>query len=189
MEVSMNRLVQMAIGSVFCGVFLGAVYDIIRFVRVLFSVDVSNPFLKRKKTAILRYLFVAVGDILFFAVASVLMCVFFFLFGDGRMRWFALAGAYGGFYLYYQTVGRLFIGVSSYLVGICKRVIKFAFCLVAKPFVLLFEFLRKKILLFWKLPIVRVLISRYNIFVAKRKRTRAAKEKKRRMKKREYCKN
>ena len=185
----MSRLAQMAVGSIFCGVFLGAVYDVIRFVRVLFSIDVGNPFRKKKKTAVLGYLFVGVGDVLFFAIAAALMCIFFFLMGDGRMRWFALAGAYGGFYLYYHTVGRLFIGISSCVVGLCKRVIKSVFCLLAKPFVLIFTFMWEKILLFWKLPIVRVPISRYNIFVAKRKQKRAAKVKKRSMKKREYCKN
>lgn len=189
MEISMSRLAVMALLSLVCGAFLGAVYDIIRFVRILFSVDVSNPFGKKKRFALFRYLFVAVGDILFFAVASVLMCVFFFLTGDGRMRWFALLGALAGFFCYYHTVGKLFIGISSYLVSACKRGIRFILRLVARPFVALFAILKKIFLLFWNLPIVRAAISRYNVFIIKRKKNSAAKRRKRRMKKKEYCKN
>lgn len=107
--------------SLLLGVLFGVLYDGIRFVRVVFSVRVSNPFTaagpgkdararrqtakdkarraakadaapnekekKHKNTrrhgAPFQYLFVALTDFLFFAICAVLMCVFFFLTGDG----------------------------------------------------------------------------------------------------------
>lgn len=158
--------------SLFIGVLFGVLYDVIRFVRVVFSVRVSNPFVplraervkgkhrraekstgknagkyagkstagraaeakippgaapckkERRRGALFQFLFVVLTDFLFFAVCAVLMCVFFFLTGDGRVRGFPLLGAFLGFLLYYNTVGRLFIGICEWLSNLVKRVIR-----------------------------------------------------------------
>lgn len=151
--------------SLLLGVLFGVLYDGIRFVRVVFSVRVSNPFTaagpgkdararrqtakdkarraakadaapnekekKHKNTrrhgAPFQYLFVALTDFLFFAICAVLMCVFFFLTGDGRVRGFPLLGAFLGFLVYYNTIGRLFIGICEWLSNLIKTAIRAIF--------------------------------------------------------------
>lgn len=169
--------------SVVMGMVLGAVYDIIRFLRLLFGFDVRSPFDKKKKRGKwVGYIFVCIGDLLFFIIAAVFMSVFFFLSGDGRMRGYGLFGAFIGFTLYYRTVGRLFIGVSSAVVGFCKRLIKL-------PFLYFLRLLKKTKSLILKLPIVTALLKRYNIYVDKRKKRALDRLKKNKRKKGGYCSN
>lgn len=151
--------------SLLLGVLFGVLYDGIRFVRVVFSVRVSNPFTAteygkdararrqtakgeakrtaktdaapgkkgqkykntRRHGAPFQYLFVALTDFLFFAVCAVLMCVFFFLTGDGRVRGFPLLGAFLGFLVYYNTIGRLFISICEWLSNLIKTAIRAVF--------------------------------------------------------------
>ncbi len=179
--------------SVSLGVLLGAVYDVIRFFRVLFSVDVRSPIVpkgqKRRRGAWFSYVLVTLGDLLFFAVATVCMCVFFFLTGDGRMRAYALFGAFLGFWLYYYTVGRLFIGVCAYLAARCKRAIRWIFRKSLLPFRFLFALLRKIMAQISGLPIVSRTFARYNECKLKRKEAALRRRRQRRMQKGGYCKN
>ena len=80
--------------SILLGVLFGVLYDAVRFSRVLLFIDVRPPHGGRD---FFRLFLAALGDLLFFAVAAVLMCVFFFVTGDGRVRGFALVGAFCGF--------------------------------------------------------------------------------------------
>ena len=193
MEVSMSMAALSAALSVLVGVLLGAVYDVIRFTRVLFSVDVRSPFVgkgqKRRRGAWFSYVFVTLGDLLFFAVATACMCVFFFLTGDGRMRAYALFGALGGFLLYYHTVGRLFIGICSYLAALCKKAIRWLFRKSLLPFRFLFAVSKKIIVRISGLPIVSRTFARYNEYKSKKKEEALRRRRQKRMQKNGYCKN
>lgn len=174
MEVSMKMQAAAFLLSLLLGVLFGVLYDGIRFVRVVFSVRVSNPFTaagpgkdararrqtakdkarraakadaapnekekKHKNTrrhgAPFQYLFVALTDFLFFAICAVLMCVFFFLTGDGRVRGFPLLGAFLGFLVYYNTIGRLFIGICEWLSNLIKTAIRAIFRWVGRALLL-----------------------------------------------------
>ena len=183
----MNQAALAAALSVLLGIFLGVFYDVIRFLRVLLGVNVSSPFKKGKRApkAVFGYVFVALGDLLFFAVAAVLMSVFFFLTGDGRMRGYALVGAFLGFVLYYNTVGRLFIGAVTRIKALLGRALRFA----VKPLVRFFRFFKKICPLFLKLPIVNGLIKRYNNCIDKRKKKAAARARMKKAKSGGYCTN
>lgn len=193
MEVSMSMAALSAALSVLVGVLLGAVYDVIRFTRVLFGADVRSPFAergqKRRRGAWFSYVFVTLGDLLFFAVATVCMCVFFFLTGDGRMRAYALFGALGGFLLYYHTVGRLFIGICSYLAALCKRAIRWLFRKSLLPFRRFFAACKKIFVRIWSLPIVSRTLTRYNGYKTKKKEASQRRKRQKRMQKGGWCKN
>ena len=178
MEQSMSSIALMAILSLPCGAFLGMIYDVIRFSRILVGVTVENPFKKHRRFALLRYLYVVLGDLLFFAIASVVMCVFFFLTGDGRMRSYGIFGALLGFFVYYHTLGRLFIAISSRLVAFCRHILMLPVKLLKKIF--------NK---FWRLPIVTAAFTRYNEYINNRKKIVARKKRQKRMKKGQNCKN
>ena len=110
--------------SIVLGFAMGAFYDVIRFFRLVLGVNVSSPFKKGSGKRFFGYVLACIGDLLFFAVLSASMCIFFFLTGDGRMRSYGLLGALLGFLIYYNTVGRLFIAASSFLVRLFKRFLR-----------------------------------------------------------------
>lgn len=174
----MNALAAMAAASVFVGIMLGAVYDVIRFSRAVLGVDVGNPFKKRKRFAVMRYLLVVLGDIMFFMIAAAVMSVFFFITGDGRMRGHALFGAFLGFLFYYHTVGRLFISSVEYIVSFLRRAAGWLKRQILK-------LVRK----FCGLPIVTSAFTRYNKYIDKRKKNAVLRKRQRRMKSGQRCKN
>ncbi|MBQ4151162.1 MAG: spore cortex biosynthesis protein YabQ [Clostridia bacterium] len=178
----MNQIALSAASAILLGLLLGAVYDVIRLTRVIFGVNVASPFGKRNAKAYLGYAFVAVSDFLFFAILSVLMAIFFFLTGDGRMRSYGLIGAFLGFLLYYHTVGRLFIFVVERVAAFIKKCIAF-------PLVLITKLARKIKVLILSLPIVTRAVKRYNDNVNKMKKNAAIRQRKKRMKKGVYCRN
>ncbi len=178
MEISMAAIAAMSALSLPLGAVLGAVYDVIRLLRVIVGVDVGNPFKKKRRLAWLRYIIVIISDLAFFIIASFAMCVFFFLTGDGRMRGLALAFAFCGFMLYYNTVGRLIIGMAESIRRLVFRMLAFI--------LRLFKKLGEKIC---NLPIVSRAFTRYNDYINKRKKKAAKKKRRRRMKKCEHFKN
>lgn len=187
MEISMSQAALSAALSVLLGIFLGAIYDVIRFLRVVFGVTVASPFKRGNHSprAVLGYVFVILGDLLFFIVCAVLMSVFFFLTGDGRMRGYALVGAFLGFLLYYNTVGRLFIGAVTRIKALLKKLLKFAF----RPVVKFFKFLKKICSRIFELPIVKGTRTRYNNYIDKRKKQAAARARRKKAKSGGYCTN
>lgn len=169
--------------SVLVGAGLGIVYDVIRFVRVLFSVDVKSPFGRKGARRWFSYIFVALGDLFFFAVAAAVLCVFFFLTGDGRMRGYGLVGAYLGFFCYYQTVGRLFIGIVSRLCLLCKRAVKALGRLLLRPICACGRLFREILARFLKTPIVMRMRARYNEYVKQKKEAAVLRKRNKRKKK------
>lgn len=173
------------------GALLGMVYDVIRFIRVLLGVDVRSPFgaRPRRRGAYLAYIIVALGDFLFFAIAAVFLSVFFFLTGDGRMRSYVLLGAFCGFWIYYHTVGRLFISICAYLAALCKRAAVWLWRKSLLPFRYFFALCKKIGVRILELPIVSRTITRYNGYIQRKKQAALRRKRKKRLQKNGYCKN
>lgn len=117
--------------SIPLGALLGVLYDTVRLLRLLFGITVKSPFGGRGFARWLSFFGTAIGDLLFCVLAGAILCAFFFLTGDGRMRAYGLLGAALGFFCYYHTVGRLVIGAAEWLharaVAAFKRLLA-AFC-------------------------------------------------------------
>lgn len=185
MEVSMRAAALSLLYSILVGGALGAVYDVIRFVRVLFHTDVRNPYAAKRHFPLLRTVFVAIGDFLFFAVAAVTMCIFFFLTGDGIVRGYALLGALGGFLLYYHTVGALFIRICEKTAAFVRKMTVAALRMAAKPVCAAGRRIKKQLS-----PIVTRLRSVYNKRREAYRSAKAAKQNKKRMRGRtDLCRN
>ncbi len=183
MEVSMTQAAISAALSIALGVAMGMVYDFIRFTRLVFGVTVSSPFKSGHRGRFLGYFFVCITDLLYFVILTVAMCIFFFLTGDGRMRAYGLCGAFLGFLLYYNTVGKLFISVSAFLVSLFKRAVKYVFRLLSAPFIFAYMWVKKTVLQILRLPIVMSGVKRYNIYINKCKKKAAYRARQRKMKK------
>lgn len=180
----MNQAAVAALLSLLLGIFFGIVYDIIRFFRVVLGVDVSNPFVKGKLTLhkLFGFVFVTLGDLFFFAVATVSMCIFLFLTGDGRFRWYVLLGIILGFWAYYNTVGKLFIKIAEKIISGLKKLFRF----MLLPLLRLFELLKKLYARIFDMPIVKAYFKRYNEYITKRKKVAVAR-KKSKMRKKGCC--
>lgn len=178
----MTKIALSATLSIVVGFFLGALYDVVRFFRVLFNISVENPFGKKGVRPYIVWIFASIGDLLFLLAAAVCMCVFFFLTGDGRMRSYGLCGAFLGFEVYYHTVGKLFIGIVDFLAKRVKKAVSF---ICGK--VLLAA--GKIIAAFLKMPIVRRIANWYNEYKIRRKRMAEMKKRRKRMAKNGCIKN
>lgn len=183
MEVSMTQAAVSAALSVLLGIGMGMVYDLVRFARLVFGASVASPFKSAGRGALFGYIFVCITDLLYFIILSAVMCVFFFLTGDGRMRAYGLCGSFLGFLLYYNTIGRLFISVSEVLVSLFKRAMKRILRLLYAPFVFAYLWVKKTVLQILSLPIVISTLSRYNNYINKCKKNAAYRARQRRMKK------
>jgi|GEM_PF-1272291 len=169
--------------SVVLGIAMGVIYDLIRFSRLVLGIDARSPFKKGGQKRIFGYVFVCLGDLFFFVVLTVCMCVFFFLTGDGRMRSYGLIGAFLGFLLYYYTLGKLFIAVSAFLVSLFKRSVKYVLALFAAPFLYMYELVKKTVLQILSFPIVMNFVKRYNTYINKCKKNAAHRARSKKIKK------
>lgn len=127
MALSMSWQATITVYAALLGGFLGAVYDVIRLSRALIGVRYSDrlssrlahtalPWIgclptetsqPRKRREMATNLFIAVGDVCFFLVASVAVPVFLYHANNGILRWYLMVGVLLGFVLYRMTLGRM----------------------------------------------------------------------------------
>lgn len=149
--------------SIPLGALLGVLYDLVRLGRLLLGITVQSPFGKKGVRRWIAYILAALGDFFFCTAAGAVLCVFFFLTGDGRMRGYGLLGAALGFYCYYQTLGRLIIALAE---RVCAGLRALARRLAAG---------------FCKTPLVTRTVARYNEYKDRKQKAAAAKKRKKRM--------
>ncbi len=113
MEVSVALQLKEFLFSICFGLFLGAVYDIFRILRVAFPSSKGAVF---------------VEDSLFFILASVLTFSFIFNINNGQIRLFLLLGTFLGATVYYFTIGILVIKSAKTVIKILDKF----FCAVIK---------------------------------------------------------
>lgn len=185
MEVSMTAAAISLLYAAALGAALAAVYDLVRLLRVLFCVDVRFPFGDGRPLPLCRYLFAALGDLFFFAVASASVCAFFFLTGDGRVRGYGLFGTAVGFLLYYYTVGALCIRVYERSAAFVRSAVRTAARYTVLPFVFCARKMRK-----WLSPLAMRQKAVYNQRKEARKTRKTEKQRKKRMRARtDLCRN
>ena len=98
-----TQIFLQCVGFGFC---LGAVYDMIKFIRKSFS---------RSRRA------VVIQDIFCFIVYTVLCFFFLLCINNGEFRLYALTGLAIGFFIYYFTLGALLSGVLNKASGAIYR--------------------------------------------------------------------
>lgn len=142
MEISIAYQLFVSGASALMGLFLGAIYDIVRISRAIFGIRYVNKFtyhlkeiklpliknpllIERKRNKVLSNIFIFVTDIIYFLVITLIMMVFVYYINDGIVRWYIFAGAFLGMLLYYFTVGKLVISVSEYIVFFIKTTLSY----------------------------------------------------------------
>ena len=109
--------------SLILGVFLGAVYDVFRLVRIVLPKNNTLIFFE---------------DILFCLFATISFLLLSFNFGSGQIRGFAAAGTLGGFASYYCTLGKLVYKANEKIISFIKKIIKYIIVSIKKPIVFIF---------------------------------------------------
>lgn len=125
------------------GIFLGLVYDGVRFIRRLLS-----PIGK-------DIIFANIFDILYFVFAGAAYCVFLYVASNGRFRWFTALALALGFIVYRLLPGRLIKTFVYFSADLILRLLAFLLTplrvikkLSAKAFGALFRLLKYRMLLF-----------------------------------------
>ncbi len=151
MGISSDRQFAAFLYAILTGVLCGAVYDGVRISRVLFGIagytragkrlygralpliGAVQPVVLVGKRRTGRLILLFVGDLCFAGLSACAFSVFLYHAASGCFRWFYLLGCGIGFFLYYQTVGRIVMLSSEALVFCCKAVIRYLCWLLFAP--------------------------------------------------------
>ncbi len=151
----MKALLLTSLYAAVLGLFIGALYDVVRILRVMTGVSATRASSRVRTTLregwpdvfsfsgsrAFSSVFTAVTDVVFLAVFAATFVLFLYCFNYGRFRWFILASTLAGFRLYYLSVGRVIISVSGYIANVLKLVLNSALFLLIYPFRALFKLL------------------------------------------------
>jgi len=108
------------------GFFLAACYEIIRIIRL---------FKKQSDLA------VSITDFLFLSFAGLVAFAYSMELGNGRFRWFYIAGMLFGAAVYFLTIGRLVSLASNLIVRFVKHMLSFAVKCTKRALAILIEYI------------------------------------------------
>jgi len=124
--------------SVATGGFLGFVYDVFRFARVLFSTD--RPKMGSKRGRVIRSvsaLVIFFEDLVFSLICGVALLLLTYYTNDGQLRGLALLGVAAGGFVYFNTIGKLTLRLFPWLARETRKITVAVLKLLALPFLLL----------------------------------------------------
>ena len=84
-------------------------------------------------------LLVALEDLLFCLPASFLFLLFTFAFSDGTVRYFSVVGFFLGFWIYFQTVGKIILFFSDHILRLIHWILRLCFRTILLPPLLVFK--------------------------------------------------
>ena len=130
MEVSVAQQALTFLYSICFGLFLGAVYDIFRIIRVALPFGKAAVFLQ---------------DALFLFIASILTFLFIFNANYGEIRFFLILGTFLGAFVYYFTIGIIVMKSAKAVINALKKFLKAVFRAISKPIMKIYLFFMPKI--------------------------------------------
>lgn len=141
--------------SVFIGIFLGVIYDVVKLSRVMLGISaysetgkklaqISLPLIKNRSSAAkprrssaFSVIMLFLGDIVFSLISAAVYSVFLFHAIRGLVRWYFLLASAAGFFLYYFTVSKIaMVAIEILFFGI-KTVLRYIVFLLVLPIRLL----------------------------------------------------
>jgi len=139
MEISLAHQFTVAVSSVILGLISGLIYDIVRIARCILGIRYEKALpsgLRSGKGVNKIYESVIIGftDVAYFIIVSVIVSVFVYFINSGRIRWYIYFFAVIGFIIYYFTVGRIVISLSSIIAYGIRRVFCIFLVCLYEPF-------------------------------------------------------
>ena len=147
-DVSLYEQAALFVYALIIGVFIGAVYDVFRIIRIALTGGMAcsqkacfEPFEKlvsrlsgqgensgkvfRSIGKRLDYVVTFVCDVLFFLITAVIGAVFLYQANYGQLRLYVLVAAVIGFVVYYNTVGRMITLVAGFVISLFRLIFAF----------------------------------------------------------------
>ena len=129
------------------GIFLGAVYDIFRLLRIARSEStysarkaIRNRFFPRTKAhgkisrlRISDAAIVFIEDIVFFLIVAVTEILAVYYINEGEIRIYCLLVSVLGFFAYQKTLGRVIVFFSKKILYFIRKIIYLIVCIVLIP--------------------------------------------------------
>ncbi len=131
--------------SFLLGFCLGFFFEIFRFLRLA----LPHP-----------TIVVIIEDLIFCLPASFVFLLFTFAFSDGLVRYFSVCSAFLGFWIYFQTVGKVILFFSDRILRFVRFLLRFCFRTLLRPPFLVFKKITNS--LFTKLKKQTILIAEHS---------------------------
>ena len=165
MEISQFSFVLLAVYSVFFGVMLGVVYDIIRVQRIILGAEFGSgekskmnyrniklPIINKKAysqrwwkiSKSFLSVYIGLGDVIFVTLCSVAVVLVAYAYNSGRVRAVIFLGLLVGFLVYYFTIGKLVVKLAGLVGFVLRSVLIYLYEIVAFPIKLFLRFIKKR---------------------------------------------
>lgn len=162
MEFSIAQEVYVFLASVFAGLCICVVYDLLRVIR-----SYAKP-----SAAITD-----IEDIIFWGIAAVIMFFVVFTTNHGKVRWYEFFGVVLGSILYFFTLSRLFCFVIRKIIDVFSKIFLFFCKILLTPLLFTYNIVYKCILFIF-VPVFKLItrwLKKFRAAIrAGTKRTKAA---------------
>ena len=122
MNIDQYALAKMALASLFLGVFLELVFELLRFVGGIFMPRLLRDTSEKNDDAV-AVIWFSVRDFVFLSFCGVAFSVFIYYTNDGNVRFAAVIGTIMGFVAFYFTVGRLIRRCTVIILNVIYKLI------------------------------------------------------------------
>lgn len=109
MDISIQQQILLFAYAAVLGVFLSAVFDIFRILRLTLNFNI---------------ILILIQDLIYFFLSASVAFMFFFLYNDGEIRLYILIAIIMGWIMYYLTAGRLVFFIAKITTDWLKKHIK-----------------------------------------------------------------
>ncbi len=143
-----NQLLNI-VYSVILGLIFGGIYDIIRVAQILCGITsyrdgrVEMRLGRNVRGSRTAFVIFILMDFAFMLTVTVMYSFFIYWADNGRVRFYLMLAAAVGFYIYYNTLGRLVMLCSDFIVRLIRRAFTI---LVVKPIGFILRLLRRVVL-------------------------------------------
>lgn len=124
----------MFFGAMAGGAVIGLLFDVFRIWRKNFKTSAA---------------LVWIQDVLFWILLACVVYATIFITNSAQVRWYEFAALGLGCGLYFLTLSRLVVGISSFVIQLAKRILLFFLKILLFPFYLLDKCFRRPVLWIW----------------------------------------
>lgn len=128
LELAVYDQLWLFLYSCILGLCLAALYDVFRIARIAIKTNAIILFLE---------------DVLYFTICAIATSAFLIIQNQGKIRWFPIFGEFVGFIIYYFTIGKLVMKISTIIINAIKSLFKLLFKVFISPFIYIYRLFYK----------------------------------------------
>ena len=132
---SQEQLLSLLLRAFVCGVAMGVYYDVLRIVKLLFSLETAAGRVAKVFRATVTFF----ADLIFWLTFGIVSIMLIYRIGGGVFRGLVYLGMLMGAAIYHFTVGKLTLKIISFTVAFLKKVIRAVIKVIIFPFIMIFR--------------------------------------------------